>query len=335
MSQAAPRIHAAILAFGDRTRELSLVLDRLAAFGLERIVVVASQVPAPTRELLANRAQFGQTKLEFVVSGHNVGSAGGYAAAIRIAFSNPDCEYAWLLDDDNLPAPTAFEALLRAFATNGPATPRIFACHRPALPEMQRFAPVLWQYPPLRGTCVGFNVLNSIDRRGRSKPLLRDENGHMPLLWTVYGGMLLPRQAQRACGLPDASLFLYGDDMEWSLRLRRGGFPIRLVPDAVVDDLQPPWNATGDAAFNIVRRVRDLPAQRVYFEVRNRNWLALTAFAGRGWLYRFNRALYLCATCLIAARYRRMGRFRLIRQAIRDAEAGQLGSHLPAGPGFA
>lgn len=334
MINALPRIHAAILAFGDRTQELTAVLDRLEALRLERIVVVANQVTDSTRELLSHRMQHGRSKYECTFSEHNLGSAGGYAQAVRTAFSDPTCEYVWLLDDDNLPALDAYTALQRACSTNDPIGPRIFVCYRPGLPEIRHFDPALWQCPPMRGSCVGFNILNVFKRYKCKKPLLRDANGYIPMLWAAYGGMLLPRQAQHVCGLPNTSLFLYGDDTEWTLRLQRGGFPIRLVPDAVINDLQASWNATGEATSNIVRRVRDLPAQRVYFEVRNRNWLALTALVGNAWLYRLNRALFLSATWLIAARYQRMGRYRLIRQAICDAEARRLGNQLPSDPDF-
>lgn len=323
-----PVVHAAVLAHGDRTDALSMVLDQLELFGLQRIVVVANAVSPETLAELRRRSSGGSTQYDIRQTQSNVGSAGGYALALQAAFSVADCAMVWLLDDDNLPAPDAYEALLRAHRVASSENENVLlACLRESLPEIRDFDPRLWQQPPQPGTCIGFNIANLFDRFRRAKPPAHDSAGLVPLLWSVYGGLLVPRAAVMICGLPDARFFLYGDDIEWTTRMVRNGFRLRLVRDAVVSDLAPPWNAAGRAGSNLVRRVRDLPTARVFYETRNRNWLALNKAGGR--LYALNRAIYLMATAMVAVRYRRLDRFRLIRQAIEASERGELGKNLP------
>ena len=330
MSVSQRNIHAAVLAYGNRPRELGLVLDRLESLGIERIVVIGNCVSQSVLDTIQSHTRQGRAKIDSRSFTRNIGSAGGYSEAIRVAFSSASCHAVWLLDDDNLPAPDCFEKLLKACRSIGTNTPALLACLRPSLPEMQRIDPELWQRYPARGSCVGFNLLNIL-RRLRSSPSLEvDTSGLIPLVWTVYGGLLLPRKAFDIGELPMESLHLYGDDMEWTARLSRNGFRIMLVCEARIDDLQPPWNAAGETGSNLLRRIRYLDDRRVYFEARNRNWLALTAFKGNALLYRLNRSLYLLAALVLAARYRRMRRFTLLRQAIRDAELSKLGDCLPS-----
>ncbi len=329
MSTSQKNIHVAVLAYGNRSRELGLVLDRLESLGIERIVVIANCVSQSVLNTIQSHALRGRTKIDSRNFTHNIGSAGGYSEAIRAAFCDPSCNAVWLLDDDNLPAPDCFGKLLEAYRLTGISIPTLLACRRPSLPEMQRIDPTQWQRHPARGSCIGFNLINIL-RRLRSPPLLEiDPSGLIPLAWTVYGGLLLPRAVFNTGELPMESLHLYGDDMEWTARLSRNGFRIMLVPEARIDDLQPPWSAAGETTSNLLRRICYLDDHRVYFEARNRNWLALTAFKGNALLYRLNRSLYLLAALIIAVRYQRIRRFRLLRQAIRDAELGKLGDCLP------
>lgn len=324
-----PEIHAAVLAFGNRTKELGEVLDRLESFGLCRIVVIANQVSHDTLTELSRRASASPGRYSVHTSETNLGSAGGYAKALEEAFSDNRCDIAWLLDDDNRPASEAYGALLDAYNSAENPETTVLACNRPNLPEMSALDAGIWQRPQLKGSCVGFHIFNLLKRLKKNQPLQIDQNGHVPLLWAVYGGLLVPRKVFEVCGIPNRALFLYGDDVEWTTSITHQGFSIRLVREAIVDDLSLPWNATGDGSSNLARRILNLPAQRVFFEIRNRNWLSLAQSGGKTWLYRINRFVFLGAAMCLAIRYRRLERFQLIIRAIRDAESGRLGESCP------
>jgi len=318
-------IHAAVLAFGDRTATLTQVLDALERSAVDRIAVVANCVSAASLSELSARQSRSPGRYFVRVFTDNLGSAGGYAEACRLCLDQPDCRWIWLLDDDNLPEADALPTLIAALERIVAASePQALACFRPSLPELNIPDIRLWRMPPRKGSCAGFNMLNLLDQLRPPSPL-PDVGDEVPVFWSVYGGMLVPREIVEDCGLPRNDFFLYCDDLEWTSRISAKGFQIKLLRQAVVRDLQPPWNASGEYSSNLARRIRELPSIRVYYELRNRNWLSLNRFAGPRWLYVLNRISYIALIFILCLRFRRMDRFRLMKRALDDAEAGRLG----------
>jgi GT2 family glycosyltransferase len=318
-------IYAAILAFGDRTSNLSLVLDALEQSAIDRIVVIATCVSTDTLSELDARQSRRPNKYLVKEFADNLGSAGGYAEACRLCMSQPDCRWVWLLDDDNLPETDTLPTLLSSIGDiSAGSKPVALACFRPSLPELKIPDIRLWRVLPHKGGCAGFHLYNLLDDL-RQPPQLPDTGDEMPIFWSVYGGLLVPREILETCGLPREELFLYCDDLEWTSRISSAGFEIRLLRRAIVRDLQPPWNASGKYATNLARRILELPPLRVYYELRNRNWLSLNRFTGPRWLYAINRISYTALIFILCLRYRRMDRFHLMNSALRDAEAGRLG----------
>lgn len=324
-------IYAAILAFGDRTSSLALVLDALEQSAVDRIVVIAACVSTATLSELAARQSRWPEKYLVQQSADNLGSAGGYAEACRLCLSQSGCRWIWLLDDDNLPDVNALPTLLaRIDSVPAGSKPVALACFRPSLPELSAPDIRLWRVRPHSGGCAGFHLGNLLDGL-RQLPPLPDTGDEVSIFWSVYGGLLMPREILEACGLPREEFFLYCDDLEWTSRISGAGFEIRLMRKAIVHDLQPPWNASGRYASNLARRIVELPASRVYFELRNRNWLSLNRFAGPRWLYAINRISYTVLMLVLCLRYQRMDRFRLMKSALSDAEAGRLGKTYTGG----
>jgi GT2 family glycosyltransferase len=117
------------------------------------------------------------------------------------------------------------------------------------------------------------------------------------------------------------SLFLYADDAELTLRFTREGGVIRLVPEAVVSDRYPSWNATASRGGNLARRTLHMDDSKAYYEARNRNYLSRRFYPGRGAAYAINKAIFLGSLYLIAILNARLGRARLIHRALNDGEA--------------
>jgi GT2 family glycosyltransferase len=318
-------VYAAILAFGDRPSSLVQVLDALEQSAIDRIAIVAASVSGDTLTELAKRQSQSPGKYLVRQFADNLGSAGGYAEACSLCLSQSDCRWIWLLDDDNLPDA---DALTTLFSTidQAPAgsKPIALACFRPSLPELNIPDIRPWRVPPHKGGCAGFHLYKLLDNL-HQRSRLPDTGDEVSIFWAVYGGMLVPREILEACGLPRKDFFLYSDDLEWTSRISSAGFEIHLLRKAIVHDLQPPWNASGNYASDLARRIVQLPALRVYYELRNRNWLALNRFAGPRWLYAINRISYTALMFILCLRYRRMDRFRLMNSALRDAELGRLG----------
>jgi len=129
----------------------------------------------------------------------------------------------------------------------------------------------------------------------------------------------------RKIGFPKKDFFIYGDDLEWTLRINHCDKKILACPNAVINDLSPSWNCVGGKGGNLKRRIRDLDSFRVYYEVRNRTWINRRYYPGRLYLYLLNKSIFIIAAFMIAIRYKRIKRFILIKRAIKDGELNRLG----------
>lgn len=306
-----------MLCFADRLDCLRSVLDGVERNGVTRAVLVANAVSRRVAEEICGRAARDPLRYLVVESHENVGSAGGYALGLERALEEP-ADYLWLLDDDNCPED---RCLTRLFQTlqGAPDQGRtaVTAKGLDARSGMSASRGEVGRWPR-PGSCVGFHLLNLASSRLERSARLD---------WTGYGGLLVPRELVRQIGLPCRQFFLYGDDLEWTARIRRVGGQILSCPQAILQELSPTWDTDrrGGHGGNLRQRILSADSDRVYYEVRNRTWIARQYFPGNLVVYGLNRMVFLIAALLVALRYRRVDRFWLIARAMRDGELGRLG----------
>jgi GT2 family glycosyltransferase len=159
---------------------------------------------------LLDRPQLAYLRLEY-----NVGGAGGFSEGISQA-RRQDSDWLWVMDDDSEPLPDALELLLDS----------------PPARELDTVA----LCPQVRYPGGGVDVSQRGHFRRRLRPL--PESDYVPgrypdLGYLSFVGSLIRTDAARAEAPPRAEFFVWGDDVEYSLRLRRRG-RIRLVPESVM-----------------------------------------------------------------------------------------------------
>ena len=145
----------------------------------------------------------------------NRGGAGGFAAGVAAA-RDDEIDWLWLMDDDAAPRPNTLQLLVQAPPASDPAT----ACLAPKV--------------VYASGGIDANQRGHFHRRLRSLPESAYVPGQYPTLgYMSFVGTLLRVDAARAIDLPRADFFVWGDDVEYSLRLRRVG-EIRLVSESVM-----------------------------------------------------------------------------------------------------
>lgn len=145
----------------------------------------------------------------------NIGGAGGFARGIERA-AEKDVEYILIIDDDAMLAPDYMELLLRA---------------RQSHPQYKAFA----------GTVKVNGRIDTFHRRTVSKVGLLFKNcgeeayqkPHFECEIASFCGMLLDTELVRTIGLPHSEYFIWHDDAEYSLRIRRYT-KFLVVPGAVL-----------------------------------------------------------------------------------------------------
>jgi GT2 family glycosyltransferase len=182
---------------------------------VDKVFVIDNASTDGTPELLRERGLLDRDDVELVRMAENRGGAGGFAKAVEVA-RETGADWIWLQDDDAAPAPDAIATLLAAPPAQDPRV--VAVCARVDLPDGR----------------VDGNQRGHFRRR--LLPLAGSEYrpGHFPSLgFLSFVGSLVRTDVARRIGLPREDFFVWGDDVEYSFRLRSEG-EIRLVSESVV-----------------------------------------------------------------------------------------------------
>jgi len=230
----APLRLAAVVVTWNRLDPLQQTLARLLAEGIVRVVVVDNASTDGTRAWLHDRPDPRLTVLRLP---DNRGGAGGFEAGLAHllgrdgrAPGGPD--WTLLLDDDARPQPGAIAAFHRAAAGLDPdagpvgviAAAVTLPGGRPAEMNRPLLNPFWHPALALRTALRGRGAFHLPDAALGPDAPPREVDG------ASFVGFFLARGAVARAGLPDGGLFIYGDDVIYSLTLRRAGLRIRLEP---------------------------------------------------------------------------------------------------------
>lgn len=312
---------AAVVVTYNRLAQLQATLARLRDEGLARIVVVDNASTDGTGAWLAAEHD---ARLTVLTLPDNRGGAGGFEAGLAHLLGRDGRAAgapAWtvLMDDDAHPRPGAIRAFARAAAgldpDRGPVGVIAAAVTLPdgRLAEMNR--PLLNPFWHL-----GLALCTALTGRGAfhlRDDALTPEAPPRDIDGASFVGFFLARGAVARAGLPEGGLFIYGDDVIYSLTLRRAGLRIRLHP-AIRFDHDCASLGTGLA-------VR--PLWKVYYLCRN--GIRMTRVAAGLWFRPVAILWYLVAWARKARHYAAAERpvyRRLMWLGVRDGFAGRLGA---------
>ncbi|HEV2087982.1 MAG TPA: glycosyltransferase family 2 protein, partial [Cryptosporangiaceae bacterium] len=267
---------------------LALLRQALSALGEQTrppdaVVVVDNASTDGTADAVAAE----HPGVELVRLRRNTGGAGGFAVGLQHAIERCGADLVWLMDDDTVPAPTALQALLTAWATRPGGPPALVASR------------VRWT----DGRDHPMNTPRRAPFATRSARAAAARVGCLPIRSASFVSVLVEAAAVRRVGLPVADYFLWNDDFEFTCRLLRGR-PGLWCPDSVVEHRTRTFGAS-DAD----------PGPRFYYEVRNKVWL----FTRSPGLRPVERAMYAGSSLVRWGRTARASRDRaaLCRAAVR------------------
>jgi len=233
----------------------------------------------------------------------NLGFAGGNNIGIKYAIENYNSDYVVLLNSDTTIAPTALEFLLvqaRLAPEAGLLNPKIYFSkgmefHKKSY-KKDELGNVIW----FAGGTIDWKDVASFHRgvdevdRGQFDQVSKTD-------FATGCCMLIKREVLESTGLLSEELFLYWEDVEYSLRVKEKGYELLYVPKAVV------WHDNAGSSEGAGNQVS------VYYQTRNRLYLALT----HGGL------LAKKAAALLAAKY--MKGSSTEQKAVIDATTRQMG----------
>jgi GT2 family glycosyltransferase len=230
-------------------------------------------------------------KIKVLYLEDNYGSAGGFKRGLEIAYNDSECEFIWLLDDDNKPMENSLKELLNFWYSLDLENKEEKVALLSYRFRKEQFAKkaIIYNKPELvlglKNSFLGFHVKelhkkifkylkrrlgfidNAIDQESNKK------YGIVPV--APYGGLFIHKNVLNKIGYPNEEFYLYADDHEWSYRITQKGGNIYLLLESKLDDLELSWHvpkSSTQTSFSIISKGNPF---RVYYGIRNRVFLKL------------------------------------------------------------
>lgn len=324
--------------YGNRANFVEQVVSRINDLDCESLVtaiVLIDNASAPTSRQLLDRLGMRDPRLKIVRNKENLGSAAGYCAGLKEAMETGG-EFIWLLDDDNAPARNSLVELLYHYRHLAQETELDRLALLSLREDRDYLAQVAKGTDPRRvfareSSFLGFHladiprkVLKMMSRPNGSLKSADIDATPRPIPYGPYGGLFFHRAVIEQIGYPNADFFLYGDDFEYTNRLRKAGGRLCLVPSSRIIDIDKSWHIrTSGSSFE--KLLNEPSDARVYYTIRNQIYLETQLDSKIPLLYTLNKVVFELVLSTFARSARQKDRLKLIRLAIQDGMMGRLG----------
>ena len=213
-----PRIAAVILTWNSEAHIIACLTSLLASRAVNLSAVVVDNGSTDGTVTLIEASGLPVT---LVQTGANLGYAGGNNVGIDHALA-AGADFIFVVNDDTEVTPTMLSELAGALARD----PRAAA----AAPTIVHDSPdgVVWWAGGLFRVARGLALHEGYGAAVASLP----QGSERPVDSLCGCGLLLRRAALESVGVFQADYFMYGEDVEWSLRARRAGWRLLHVPVA-------------------------------------------------------------------------------------------------------
>lgn len=197
-----------------------------STYPVEKIVVVDNN-SNKNHKIAINDLKNIFSQMDVLSQNENLGGAGGFEKGINhILEKYPDCDWVWIMDDDAYPAPDCLDRLLcnSCLPNTGCLSPMIYGVE---LKEYQYYHPKNASKFLNSNTAVTTNI-NKLDNT-------------TSIEIDAFVGPLVKMKVVKEIGVPDGSLFIYGDDREYTYRITRK-YNMYLIKNAIInhrDEVMP------------------------------------------------------------------------------------------------
>jgi GT2 family glycosyltransferase len=266
------KVTSVTIMYGDRWKFLSQVVEAVMRDSHITTFVIVDNGAAIKGQIREGVAKYGD-RIVVIETGKNLGSAGGFAKGIEYARTT-DCDYVYLLDDDSVPEDNSVEKfmdILKFF----PNQKVVLSGNRHTVLNnkevfFKRSIPndkpkgTFFEVFSFRKIVLFLDLLlmksNTTTKRGPFIPIIPTEA-------FIYGGAFIPIEAVRSAPLPDASLFLYGDDIEYSWNIKKLGYASYLGISPRFQDVDHTFGENASHIFSqFDKKTLDF---KVYYRLRN------------------------------------------------------------------
>jgi len=327
------RVCVVTVTYGNRFHLLKQVIDAALEEGVYKIIVVDNNSESESRNKLIEYERVLNGKIKVLYLDDNYGSAGGYKIGLKEAYKDPECEFIWLLDDDNKPMNNALRVLLDfwySLEIKDKQEKVALLSFRP-IKEYLYVESILKNKPELvlgwKNGFLGFHIKNLPAKIKRYlQGLLNLKNKEINLKYgtipsAIYGGLFIHKNIFDIIGFPNENFYLYADDTEWTYRITKIDGKIYLILESIIDDLELSWAISDKKGLTTIHMLGKDKA-RFYYSARNRVFFETNNLVDNKIIYFTNMISYI----LLAFIFNRSISFiRIAIKAIKDGYKGKLG----------
>ncbi len=217
----------AVVVTHNRKAQLRRTVQALLAEDLDELVVVDNASTDGSTDFLFN---IDDPRLHMITLDQNRGGAGGFEVGLREAMAQFDPDWCVVMDDDARPVPGSIAQFRSKLPKDKPARWEAVAAavYYPDghICEMNR---------PSRNPFWNIgSFVRTLCGGGRSGFHIQDQDyaseEELPIDVCSFVGLFLSRASIARAGFPDGDLFIYGDDVLYTLKLSRKGGHIGFAP---------------------------------------------------------------------------------------------------------
>lgn len=191
---------------------------------LEKIIIVdnnSSEFHKKEIEKIVNKS----SKIKLISLKQNTGGAGGFSYGVEYIDTHFVYDWIWIMDDDAYPEENCLKNLLKSKT-------------KFQLEKVGFLAPLIYG--------IDLNKYQNYHHKYINEKTLKEEivfeNDNIPdyklIDANAFVGPLISKEAVKEIGYPDGSLFIYGDDTEYTYRIRQR-FNGYFVKEAIINHQDP------------------------------------------------------------------------------------------------
>lgn len=211
------KVYAVVVTY-NRKQLMSECLEAIKKQTLkpERIIIIDNHSTDGTYDFLSERG-FLTEDVEYIYMEKNLGGAGGFHAGVKKGYEE-GAEWLWIMDDDTIPEQGALQA---------------FAEARLKLPENVSY---------MASSVFGENgeamnvpsIASDNSENGYPDWYQLLDQGIVRITSATFVSLCINAEAVRCCGLPFQEYFIWGDDIEYTLRITSNYGPGYMIGNSKV-----------------------------------------------------------------------------------------------------
>ncbi|QCT93940.1 glycosyltransferase [Caminibacter mediatlanticus TB-2] len=326
------KVCAVIVTYGDRFYLLKQVIDACLKEGIDKIIVVDNaSAENSRRQLKEYEKQI--DKLKVIYLNENTGSAGGYKRGLQEAYNCEECEYIWLLDDDNMPTKDSLKILKDFWNKYDLEDKEENLCLLSFRPDRVIYKEAIMTNNPnlvlgRKNSFLGFHIIDlpkkviRVIKRKIGMQTFKENSKirYGQVAVAPYGGMFFHKKLIGSIGYPKEEFFVYADDHEWSYRVTKKNGKIILVLDSVLEDIEKSEGFRYGNKLNYFQLLLNISKMRSYYSIRNRVFFEKCLLVQNDKIWSLNRFIFLKILAFYVRDKDNKKNYENILKAIEDGE---------------